>query len=48
MHTGSDAEDEPSGSKQQAPLLTDSPSNDSDSDEVCYNIKSFICGDFKL
>ena len=35
MHTGSDVEDEPSGSKEQAPLLNDSPPNDSDSDEVC-------------
>ena len=39
MHTGSDVEDESSSSKEQAPLLTDSPPNDSDSDEVCLNIK---------
>ena len=34
MHTGSDVEEELSTGKEQAPLLTDSPPADSDSDEV--------------
>lgn len=38
MHTGSDAEDESLTSKEQAPLLNDSPPTDSDSEEVCLNI----------
>ena len=34
MHTGSDGEDDTS-SKEQTHLLNESPSNDSENDEVC-------------